>query len=376
MCGHSLGPMPKRSADSVNRCLENWSHDAITAWNKADWINLPNKLGELIAPLIGANANEVVVTDSTSINLFKTLHSALALNPKRHILATEQNNFPADLYIVQGIEHFNKNLTLHYLPSDQIINQLTEDIAVLTLTHVNYRTSQIQDMGAITQRAHELGIIVVWDLSHSIGTLPLTLNQHNVDFAVGCSYKYLNGGPGSPSFIYANKKHHQHISNPIYGWMGQESPFAFSKEFQPSSGTNAFLGGTPSILSMKSLEGALELFSEFSIIELRKKNIENSTYLIDLLSEKAPSLSLLSPKSPNHRGGHVAFQHSQAYPLSRALIDQGLICDYREPNLLRLSTPPLYIDQSDIENASSIIEKTLRNLLYEQPQFQQPQRVT
>lgn len=371
MCGHSLGPMPKRAAESVQRCLEDWGHHAVGAWNQADWIHLPYKLGALIAPLIGAHSDEVIVTDSTSVNLFKVLSNALRLNLKRPVIMTEDDNFPADLYIAQGIEKFNSDVEIRYVPSSQILEQLNEDIAVLTLTHVNYRTSLIHDMEAITKRAHALGIIVVWDLSHSVGSIPLYLNENGVDFAVGCTYKYLNGGPGAPSFIYANKKHHKNIASPIYGWMGHKSPFAFSNKFEASNGLGGYLGGTPSILSMKALEGALELFAQFSIQTLRKNSIENSNFLINLLSKTTPELICLSPKQPEIRGGHVAFQHAQAYSISRALIHEGIICDYREPNLVRLSVSSLYLDHSDIEKACLIIEKVIKNRLYEQPQFQQ-----
>lgn len=376
MCGHSLGPMPKRAEESVQRCLEDWAHKAVGAWNQADWIHLPNKLGALIAPLIGANVDEVIATDSTSVNLFKVLCNALRLNPKRHVIMTEQENFPADLYIIQGIEQFNSDVQLRYVPSNQILEQLTEDVAVLSLTHVNYRTSLILDMQAITKRAHELGIIVVWDLSHSVGAIPLTLNELNVDFAVGCTYKYLNGGPGAPSFIYANKKHHKNIASPIYGWMGHKSPFAFSNAFEVSHGLEGYLGGTPFILSMKALEGALELFAQFSIQSLRKSSIENSNLLIHLLNESTPELTCVSPKLPELRGGHIAFQHPQAYAISRALIHEGVICDYREPDLIRLSVSPLYLDKTDIERACQIIENIIRNRSFQQSQFQQPLTVT
>lgn len=376
MCGHSLGPMPKRAAEAVNECLRDWAKDGVGAWNKADWIHLPDKLGALIAPLIGANSDEVIVTDSTSINLFKALSSALTLNPRRHVIMIEDDGFPADLYIAQGIERFNKDIQLRYVPSNQIIEQLTDDIAVLTLTHVNYRTGLILDMEAITKRAHALGIIVVWDLCHSVGALPLSLNTHNIDFAVGCTYKYLNGGPGSPSFIYANKSHHKNIASPICGWMGHKSPFAFSSKFEASDGLGAYLVGSPSILSMKALEGALELFAEFSLQTLRKASLENSSQLIDTLGKTTPELVCLSPKQPEIRGGHVAFQHSNAYAISRALIAQGVICDYREPGLIRLSVSPLYLGSTDIEKASLIIERVVHERLYEQPQFQQPLTVT
>lgn len=371
MCGHSLGLMPKQAAESIEHCLKDWAHNAVGAWNQADWIHLPYKVGALIAPLIGSNPDEVIVTDSTSVNLFKVLCNALRLNPKRQVIMTDQDNFPADLYIVQGIENFNSNVQIRYVPSSQILEQLSEDIAVLTLTHVNYRTSFIYDMETITKRAHELGIIVIWDLSHSVGSIPLYLNDYEVDFAVGCTYKYLNGGPGAPSFIYANKKYHKKIISPIYGWMGHKSPFSFSTSFEPSNGLSAYLGGTPSILSMKALEGALELFAQFSLEMLREKSLENSNLLINLLSKTTPELLCLSPKIPEIRGGHVAFGQNEAYSISRALIHEGVICDYREPNLLRLSLSPLYLDRTDIEKACLIIEKVIKNQLYEQAQFQQ-----
>lgn len=376
MCGHSLGPMPKSAALAADICLKNWSEEVVGGWNKADWIHLPYKIGALIAPLIGADPNEVIVTDSTSINLFKVLYNACKLNSKRHIIMTEDDNFPADLYIVQGIQSLNKTVQIQYVRSDQILEQLTENVVVLMLTHINYRTSLIHDMKAITARAHELGVIVVWDLAHSVGAVPLTLNAHDVDFAVGCTYKYLNGGPGSPSCIYVNKRHHKNISNPIYGWMGHKAPFSFSNNFTPAEGLGAYLGGTPSILSMKALEGALELFDGLSMQTLRTSSMENTNRLIGILGTTVPELVCVSPKLPEIRGCHVAFKHDKAYALSRALINAGVICDYREPNLIRLSVSPLYLDHADIEKASVIIEKVIRTRSYEDPQFQKLLRVT
>jgi len=378
MCGHSLGPMPKQAQKIIERCLKDWAQEGVLAWNKSDWIHLPYKMGQLIAPLIGAKEDEVIVCDSTSVNLFKVLHSALRLNPKRRIIITSSGNFPADLYIAQGIAHFNNNIELCYVPDDSnnIIESLTEEVAVLTLAHVDYRTGLIYDMREITERAHELGIIVVWDLSHSVGVVPLSLTKDNIDFAVGCTYKYLNGGPGAPSFVYANRRHHKNLVCPIYGWIGHRAPFTFSKSFENTPGVGAFLGGTPYILSMKALEGALGVFDDIVIERLYKDTINNGNYLIDLLNQKVPELVCVSSRVLGERGGHIAFKHDQAYAISRALIAEDLICDYRNPDLIRLSMPSLYLDLHDMQKASLIIEKVIRDKLYQKAEFQQKLFVT
>lgn len=375
MCGHSLGPQPKQAVESVNECLKDWAIDAIASWNKADWIHLPYKLGRIIADIIGAKEDEVIVTDSTSINLFKVLYSALRINSKRNVIMTVKDNFPADLYIMQGVENLSK-IELRYTSEDQMLEDLKEDVAVLMLTHVNYRTGLLYEIKVITERAHELGIIVIWDLSHSVGVVPLALADTDIDFAIGCTYKYLNGGPGSPSFIYANRKHHKNIFNPIYGWMGHKAPFDFSNKFEGTVGVGSYLSGTPFILSMKALEGALRLFENVSLKTLYEETIKNGNYLIELLSQKVPEIVCISPKDFGKRGGHIAFHHTEAYAITRALITEGLICDYRDPHLIRLGVTSLYLNLEDMKRAFLIIEKVVHDRYYQRAEFQKKLFVT
>jgi len=349
MCGHSLGPCSKVATSKVLHAIEDWSKHAVAAWNTSEWLDLPYRIGAKIAPLIGASSDEVIVSDSTSINLFKVLQSSCLLNANRKIILTDCDNFPADLYIAQGITNIRNDLTIQYVTSDKIIDSMNESIAVLMLTHVNYRSGLVLDMEAITKKAHAFGIIVVWDLSHSVGAMPLSLQACDVDFAVGCTYKYLSGGPGAPSFIYINEKYHIRARSPITGWMGHQSPFDFSKTFTPNDNAAKYLVGTPYILSLKALEGALEIFQDLDMHSLRSISMRFSEYLISELREYASDLICESPTDAYLRGGHVAFSNKKALAISRALMAKGIICDYRNPHLIRLCVNPLYLSLDDIK---------------------------
>lgn len=376
LCGHSLGPMPNTATTSVQQSLQAWSHLGVAAWNEADWINLPVKLGQQIAPLIGANQDEVIVTDSTSINLLKLLLAAISLNPTRNILLTECDNFPADLYMAESIAKLQPHVTVNAVPVDNLLESMNENVAVLLLTHVNYRTSDMHDMKAICHKAHTLGILVLMDLSHSVGAMPLYCSEFELDFAVGCTYKYLNGGPGSPSFLYINQKHLQRIAPMIQGWMGHITPFAFSQNYEKAKGISSFLTGTPFILSMKALEGALQIFTHSDLAALRAKNISLSTFLITQLENKVPTLHCESPLDPLNRGSHVAFSHPNAYAISRALIEHGIIVDYREPHLIRFGIAALYMDDEDIEKVVTITENVVNTRIYDTDRFLKRLQVT
>lgn len=372
MCGHSLGPMPKAAKMNLDRALHAWSLDAVKAWNTEDWINLPHQTAAMIAPLIGALKSDIVMSDSTSVNLFKVLMSALAINHKRHVILTTEDNFPADLYIAEGIQALNQRISMKVIQSDELLENLTEDIAVLMLTHVNYRDARILDMAHITRAAHQKGILTVWDLSHSTGALPLNLTAALVDFAVGCTYKYLNGGPGAPAFIYVNERHQYHLTTPIYGWMGHDRPFAFETHYH-AKGMAQYLGGTPYVLGLKALEGALEIFNDVDLSAVRQQSLTHSAQLIDALEQLG--LHVITPKT-NARGGHVAFLHHQGYALSRALIDQGVAVDYREPGLIRLCVNPLYLNEIDINTCIELIRHTLETNVHQLAKYQHQLKVT
>jgi kynureninase len=374
MCGHSLGPLTKSAKMQMEQGVKEWEEEGVLSWNKASWIDLPMQLGRKIAALIGAHADEVTVSDSTSVNLFKVVQSALALNPQRKIILTEADNFPANLYIAQGIAHSNTAITVS--ATEQFFENMSKDVAVLLLTQVNYRTGKMHDMALITEYAHSLGIVVVWDLSHSVGIVPVDLGGCNVDFAVGCTYKYLNGGPGAPSFVYINRRHYDSACSPIYGWMGHRTPFAFQDTYVADSGASKYLGGTPYVLGLKALEGALSLFSELDLGEVRKQCLINAEMLIDCLRKWVSEVLCLSPELPELRGGHIALEHNAAYFISRALIDEGLICDYRHPNIIRFCVNPLYLSPEDMVQGALLLGQIVRKKIYLQDKYQQTLKVT
>jgi kynureninase len=360
----------------VSHALEDWSRHAVSAWNTSEWIDLPYRIGAKIASHIGASSDEVVVSDSTSVNLFKVLQSAYLLNADRKVILTECDNFPADLYIAQGIKSIADDMIIRYVASDDILNSMDETTAVLMLTHVNYRSGRVYDMQAITKQAHALGIMVVWDLSHSVGAMPLDLDACEVDFAVGCTYKYLSGGPGAPSFIYINKKHHINARSPITGWMGHRSPFDFSGIFTPVNSAAKYMVGTPYILSLKALEGALEIIEDLDMTAFREKSLSFSKYLMEEMEKCVADLACASPNDPSLRGGHVAFTHEEAFAISRALIEKGVICDYRAPHLIRLCVNPLYLSLDDIRTCILTIHEIMHHKLYLNPKHQLKLKVT
>lgn len=364
MCGHSLGPSLKTTIASVNATLQDFSAYAVSSWNKSEWIDLPYILGEKIASFIGANPDEVVVCDSTVINLFKVLKATMKMQKERKIILTTDDNFPADLYIAQGITE------VKYVKAHELYKNIDETIAVLMLTHVNYRDAEVLDMKAINEYAHKYGVLSVWDLSHSIGIVPLDLENNGADFAVGCTYKYLSGGPGSPAFIYANRKHHERMQSPIQGWMGHNQPFAFEQEYT-SHGIRKFMSGTPAILSMKALQAALEIFDKAVIDTAYYVAKGYSDSLIGALKDCGTEVH-----APQNRGGHVAFTHKHGYAFSRALIEAGFICDYRAPDLVRLCVNPLYISLSDIEACIVQIRSIMEMALYLKSEYNQMLKVT
>ncbi len=361
-CGHSLGLMPKTAEQYVQKALEQWKTFQVNAWNHANWLELPTQLGLKIAQLIGANADEVMVCDSTTLNLMKCLLSALELNSSRHVILTEKDNFPTDLYMADAIAHL-RQVTVKTVASENIIESMNKHVAVLLLTHVNYRTGAKYDMAKINRLAKEKGILTIWDLSHSVGAMALHCSQYDADFAVGCTYKYLNGGPGAPSFIYVNQKHHHQMSL-LHGWMGHASPFAFSPDYLPGKGIASYLLGTPSILSMKALEGALQCYDQCDMEALEKKSHYLTSLMIRKCQQALPELQCLSPADSSRRGSHVAFSHPQAQSIAQAMIERGVIIDYREPNLIRFGISPLYNTEEDIERAVEILREIFHAILF------------
>jgi kynureninase len=367
--GNSLGALPIDAAARVARTVQQeWGGDLITSWNRHDWIGLPQRVGEQIARLIGAQADEVIACDSTSVNLFKLLAAALAARPGRGTILTAEDNFPSDLYMAQGLAALT-GTKVRAVPVDAIEAALDEDVAVLTLTQVDYRGGRRHDMSALTAAAHRAGALALWDLSHSAGAIAVDLAAANADLAVGCGYKYLNGGPGAPAFLYVRRDLQAGLANPLSGWMGHVSPFAFAPAYQPASGLDRFLTGTPSVIAMAALEAGLATFDGIEMAALEAQSAALSQAFIAAVEASCPMLRLASPSDPAARGSHVVFEHPDAYPIMQALIARGVIGDVREPDLIRFGFAPLYNSQADVTAAAAVLADVMESGAYDTAEY-------
>jgi kynureninase len=416
--GNSLGALPKAAKKRAVEVVEQqWGQDLITSWNKHEWINLPLQIGEKIAPLIGAHEpGQVICCDSISVNLFKLLSACMSINGKsgrnvnrnssevssertstrkRFKILSQRDNFPTDLYMVEGLqtllgEHTVNNADigasrtsceLVLCEEDEILDYIENnghELIAVMLTHVNFRSGYIHNLPDITAKAHDAGALVIWDLAHSAGAVPVELDKHKVDFAVGCGYKYLNGGPGAPAFIYAAKRHLPHIEQPLSGWMGHARPFDFTPDYAPDTGIKKFLAGTPPIISMSVLDAALSVFNDVSIDELRAKSVALTTFFHQHVAsvEALDSLVLISPQNANSRGSQLAYAHPQAYALCQALIAQGVVADFRAPNILRFGFSPSYLSFENLLRSIAILTEIMRDKSYEAPEFCKKNAVT
>lgn len=383
--GNSLGARPKAASLRMHQVLEmEWGQDLIRSWNKAGWFDLPSRLGDLLAELIGAKEGEVVVTDTTSINLFKALAAALQIqaqhpqHAKRRKIVSERSNFPTDLYIAQGLTSWlERGYELHLVDGpEQVLQAVDQECAVLMLTHVNYRTGYQFDMQAITAHAHQQGALVIWDLAHSAGAVPLDLHGCKVDFAVGCTYKYLNGGPGAPAFIWVAPRHQEQFRHPLSGWWGHGQPFQMLPEFNPTKGIRRALCGTQPILSLTMVECGLEVFARTDMQAIRTKSLALTDLFIQLVEQECAKhgLELVTPREHARRGSQVSLLHKQAYPVMQALIARGVIGDYRDPGIMRFGFTPLYIRFVDVWDAVAILKDILDRQDYDPEQ--RPHAVT
>ncbi|MCH2189683.1 MAG: kynureninase [Gammaproteobacteria bacterium] len=380
MDGNSLGPTTKSALDEIETTTKaHWRNDLISSWNKHSWITLPQQIGEKIAPLLGAKSSEVIGCDSISVNLFKLLSAALKINHSRNIIVSESGNFPTDLYIAEGLESLlgKTKCSLKTVEKSAIIDSLNTDVAVLMLTHVDFRSGEKLDIRAITKAAHDKGILVLWDLAHSAGALKLDLDHDNVDFAVGCGYKYLNGGPGAPAFVYVAERHIKTIEQPLRGWMGHTSPFDFTPSYKPATDISKMLCGTPSVISMASLNGALDVFQDvdMAVIEQQAHALKQ-TFLSTLTNEAITDLKLITPTNSQSQGSQLSFTHEYAFELSQALIANKIIVDFRAPNVLRLGFTPLYLEHRHVYLAATILTTLLKHQEYLKPQFRERKAVT
>ena len=351
--GNSLGALPRGVAERVARAVESeWGTDLIRSWNSADWISLPRRVGARIARLVGAPEDSVIAGDSTSVQLFKLLVAAARLRPERRVILTEPGNFPTDSYVAASVARLSK-LELRWCDPADVEASLDEDVAVLSLTHVDYRTGRMHDAAAITAAAHRAGALTLWDLAHSTGAVPVALQQWDTDLAVGCGYKYLCGGPGAPAFAYVHPRWQEPLDQPLAGWMGHAAPFALELDYRPASGIGRVATGTPPVLSMVALDAALDAFDGVSIDALRAKSVELTELFIRLADERltAYGVSVASPRNPAQRGSQVSLRHEQAYAVVQALIARGVVGDYREPDLARFGFAPLYVRFVDVWDA-------------------------
>ncbi|MBD3729243.1 MAG: kynureninase [Sphingomonadales bacterium] len=374
--GNSLGALPRATPGRMEAVLRGeWGSGLIRSWNDAGWIDAPVRVGDRIAPLVGAAPGEVIACDSTSVNIFKLVAAALAMRPGRKVVLSEPGNFPTDLYMIAGLEA--QGLAERRLaPVEHIAAALDQDVALLLLTHVHYKTGRMLDMAALTHAAHEAGALVLWDLSHSAGAVPVDLAAANADFAVGCGYKYLNGGPGAPAFAYVAARHHAALAQPLTGWMGHVAPFAFTDDYAPAPGVKRLLAGTPPILGLAALEVGVEQIARIGIAALVEKSRVLTEFFRACVAERCPGLELVSPDDPAQRGSQLSYRHAEAHAICQALIARGVIGDFRDPDILRFGFAPAYIGYEDAWNAAQALGEVLASGEWDRAEFKARAAVT
>ena len=375
--GNSLGALPAGAAAAlVDTAERQWGTDLIASWNKHGWIDAPQRIAAKLSPIVGAKPNELLIADSTSVCLFKLLAAAIRARPDRRTILTQQFNFPTDLYVAQGLAEM-LGLRLKAVSADRIFDSLDTDTAVVTLTHVDYRSAAIHDMRAINQAAHAVGALTVWDLSHSAGAIELDVGSSGCDLAVGCGYKYLNGGPGAPAFITVAERLQDELRSPLQGWMGHAEPFAFDDHYRPAGGIERFLTGTPSILALAALEAGLDTFDGVSMRAVEQKGRALSQLFVDQVEARCgDEVRLVSPRDPAQRGSHVSFAHPEGYAVMQALIARGVIGDFRAPDLTRFGFASLYNSYEEIWRAAEHLGQILETREWDHPRFHERAKVT
>lgn len=349
---------------------DEWGEMLVTAWNRADWINLPTRVGDRVGKLIGAPAGTVVMGDTLSIKVYQALASALEINANRKVILSDSGNFPSDLYMSAGlIESLDKGHQLKLCAPAAVAEHLTEDVAVLLLTEVDYRSGRLHDMKSLTELAHAKGILTIWDLAHSAGAIPVDVAAAGADFAVGCSYKYLNSGPGGPAFIYVAPQLVDRVQPALSGWLGHEAPFAFDHDYRPAPGIGRMRVGTPPILQLAALEASLDIWDLVDINDVRAQSIVLSDTFIELVEAGCPELRLVSPRDARQRGSQVSFAFDNAYAVMRALIERGVIGDFRAPDIMRFGFTPLYIDLDDVRTAAATLSRVMIDRLWDRAEY-------
>lgn len=380
LLGNSLGALPRRTPERVAHTVETeWGVHLGASWNTAGWWDMPQSTGDRIAPLIGAGPGEVLAGDSTSVNIFKVVTAALPLRPGRRVIVSDLGNFPTDRYVVEGAARALGAYEIRDIgeAGRSLEDALGEDVALVLLSHVDYRTGAARDMAAVTELVQAAGALMVWDLCHSAGALPVRVGE--ADFAVGCTYKYLNGGPGAPAYLYVAPRHQEAVHNVLSGWHGHAAPFDFEPHYRPAPGVRRFATGSPPILSYAALNASLDIWERVDLDEVRAKSVALTSLFIDLLDDlvdPALGLALATPRDPERRGSQVSYLHPQGYPVVRALADRGVVGDYREPDFVRFGFAPLYLRHVDVHDAATALAEVLREELWRDERYARRLTVT
>ena len=376
--GNSLGPLPKAVPDRVARAMtREWGERLIRGWNECGWMAAPTALGDRVGRLIGAPAGTTVLGDTLSVKVYQALASALEMRPDRRIVLSDTGNFPSDLYMAEGlIRSLGRGHELRLVAPDEVAGAIDDDLAVLLLTECDYRTGRRHDMRALTARAHAEGALTIWDLAHSAGAIPVDVAAAGADFAVGCTYKYLNGGPGAPAFIHVAERHGDHARPALSGWLGHEAPFDFDLDYRPGQGIERMRVGTPPILQLAALEAALDVWDGVDMTALDTRRAALTDRLIERVEALCADVTLASPRDASLRGSQVSFHHSDAYAVMQALIARGVIGDFRAPDILRFGIAPLYNDEADVDRAARTLADILSSRAYDAPEFAARKAVT
>ncbi len=376
--GNSLGPLPKSVPARVAQAVTGqWGAHLIKGWNIDGWMAQPSRVGDRVGRLIGAQPGSVVMGDTLSIKVYQALSAALQMRPDRRVILSDSGNFPTDLYMAEGlIRHLGGTHRLHTVSPEAVMDNITNEVAAVMLTQVDYRTGRLHDMGAITRAAHAAGAVMIWDLAHSAGALPVDLAGSGAEFAVGCSYKYLNGGPGAPAFIYVRPDIADRIDPALAGWLGHAAPFAFDLDYRPAPGVERMRVGTPPVLQMTALDAALDVWEGVDMDALREASIALSERFIAEVAARCPDLVLASPRDAQQRGSQVSFHFAHGYAAMQALIAHGVIGDFRAPDIMRFGFTPLYIDEDDVTRAAEILARIITDRLWDDPAYHARQTVT
>jgi kynureninase len=376
--GNSLGPLPRAAAARIHDCVtREWGEMVITGWNRAGWMAQPTTYADRIGRLIGAEPGHTVLGDTLSVKVYQALAAALDLVPDRRVILTDSGNFPSDIYMAEGlIKSLDRGYDLRVVAPEDVADHIDSDLAVLMLTQVDYRTGRMHDMAALTQKAHDAGAITIWDLAHSAGALPVDVAGCGADFAVGCTYKYLNGGPGAPAFIYVAPRHIDRCEPALSGWLGHAAPFAFEAGYRPGTGIERMRVGTPPVLQLAALDASLDIWDQIDLHDIRKASIALTDQFIAGIEAACPMLSLASPRDPAQRGSQVSFRFTDGYAAMQACIAQGVVGDFRAPDIMRFGFTPLFIDAGDVARAVAIIAKVMTDKLWDAPAFRQKAAVT